>query len=127
MDKYVLFISSLILISILTIIIWFMVIKYFRDRGSEFVVNYNVLTSVIELYKESILLNKIHALQMQYDLNEQSKTNSRQAFEKAKNELISETVKVIIKGYLSKECVSSLLKHYSVDGLSLLIITHLKR
>jgi hypothetical protein len=104
-----------------------MVIKYFRDRGSEFVVNYNVLTSVIELYKESILLNKIHALQMQYDLNEQSKTNSRQAFEKAKNELISETVKVIIKGYLSKECVSSLLKHYSVDGLSLLIITHLKR
>lgn len=127
MDKYVLFISSLILISILTIIIWFMVIKYFRDRGSEFVVNYNVLTSVIELYKESILLNKIHVLQMQYDLNEQSKTNSRQAFEKAKNELISETVKVIIKGYLSKECVSSLLKHYSVDGLSLLIITHLKR
>lgn len=127
MDKYVLFISSLILISILTIIIWFMIIKYFKDRGSEFVVNYNVLTSVIELYKESILLNKIHILQMQHDLNEQSKTNSRQAFEKAKNELISETVKIIIKGYLSKECISSLLKHYSVDGLSLLIITHLKR
>lgn len=127
MDKYVLFISSLILISILTIVIWFMIIKYYKDRGSEFVVNYNVLTSVIELYKESILLNKIHVLQMQYDLNEQSKTNSRQAFEKAKNELISETVKVIIKSYLSKECISSLLKHYSVDGLSLLIITHLKR
>jgi len=127
MDKYVLFISSLILISILTIVIWFMIIKYYEDRGSEFVVNYNVLTSVIELYKESILLNKIHVLQMQYDLNEQSKTNSRQAFEKAKNELISETVKVIIKSYLSKECISSLLKHYSVDGLSLLIITHLKR
>ncbi len=127
MDKYVLFISSLILISILTIIIGFMVIKYFRDQGSEFVVNYNVLTSVVELYKESILLNKIHVLQMQYDLNEQSKTNSRQAFEKAKNELISETVKVIIKDYLSKECVGSLLRHYSVDGLSLLIITHLKR
>ena len=103
MEKYVLFISSLILISILTIIIWFIVVKYFKDRGSEFVVNYNVLTSVIELYKESILLNKINILEHKYDLNEQSKTNSRQAFEKAKNELISEVVKEIMKEYLSKK------------------------
>jgi hypothetical protein len=127
MDKYVFFISSLISISILAILFWFVIVKFSKDQESEFVVNYRVLTDVIELYKESILLNKIHTLETLYDLNEKSKTNSRQAFEKAKNELISETVKEIIKDYLSEECVSSLLRHYSVDGLSLLIITHLKR
>ena len=127
MDKYVLFVSSLILVTILTILVWYIIVKFIRDQGSEFVVNYNVLLSVIELYKESILLNKIQTLERKYDLNEQSKTNSRQAFEKAKNELISETVKEIIRDYLSKECVNSLLRHYSIDGLSLLIITHLKR
>lgn len=127
MDKYILFISSLILISVLTIIIWFIVITYFRDRENEFIVNFNVLTTVIELYKETILISKIHALQIQYDLNDQSKTNSRQAFERAKNELISETCKLIMKDYLSKQCKNSLLKYYGPDGLSLLIITHLKR
>jgi hypothetical protein len=127
MDKYVLFISSLILLVILANITWFILVKLSKDRDGEFVVNYNVLTSIIELYKESILLSKINALRAQYDLNEKSQTNSRQAFEKAKNELISSTVKEIMKDYLSKECLASLLRHYSVDGLSLLIITHLKR
>jgi hypothetical protein len=127
MDKYLLLVNFLILISVLIIMIWFMINKFLKDRESEFVVNFNVLTNIIEIYKETILLSKINSLKVNYDLNEKSQTNSRQAFEKAKNELISETVKVIVKEYLSKECVSSLLRHYSVDGLSLLIITHLKR
>ena len=127
MDKYILFINSLILIGIVTIIFYFINVKLSKDRESEFLVNYKVLETTIELYKESILLSKINMLRSKYDLNEKSPTNSRQAFEKAKNELISETVKEIIKGYLSKKCVNSLLRHYSVDGLSLLIITHLKR
>ena len=127
MDKYVLLISSLILISVLTILVWFIIVKLLKDRESEFVVNFNVLTNIIEIYKESILLSKINALRAQYDLNEKSPTNSRQAFEKAKNALISETVKEIMKDYLSEQCLHSLLRHYSVDGLSLLIITHLKR
>jgi hypothetical protein len=127
MDKYVLFISSLILLAILSGVVWSILVKLSKDRESEFVVNRNVLIDIIELYRESILLSKINSLKVKYDLNEQSKTNSRQAFEKAKNELISETVKEIIKDYLSTECVESLLKHYSIDGLSLLIITHLKR
>jgi hypothetical protein len=127
MDKYVLFLSSLVLLCILTILIWFIIVRFLKDRESEFVVNFNVLTNIIEIYKESILLSKINVLRVQYDLNEKSPTNSRLAFEKAKNELISATVKEIMKEYLSKECVRSLLRHYSVDGLSLLIITHLKR
>ena len=127
MDKYIFFISSLFLIGILTIIIWFILVKLSKDRESEFVVSRNVLIDVIDLYKESILLSKIRVLKMQYDLNEKSQTNSIQAFERAKNELISGTVKEIIKDYLSKECTRSLLGHYSIDGLSLLIITHLKR
>lgn len=127
MDKYVLFISSLILISVLTILVWFIIVKFLRDRDSEFVVNYNILTQLIEIYKETILNTKINTLRLQYDLNGKSQTNSIVAFEKAKNVLISETVKEIIKVYLSKRCVESLLKHYSVEGLSLLITTHLKR
>ena len=127
MDKYLFFISSLILIGILAGVAWVILVKFSKDRESEFVVNYKVLTDIIELYKESILLNKIHILKQKYDLNEKSQTNSILVFEKAKNVLISETVKEIIKDYLSKECVSSLLRHYSIDGLSLLIITHLKR
>jgi hypothetical protein len=127
MDKYILLVGFLSLFSFLIIIILFGIIKYFRDLESEFVINYKVLLEVIELYKESVLLNKIRVLQKQYDLNEQSKTNSRQAFEKAKNELISESVKIIIKDHLSKNCIKSLLNRYNVDGLSLLIITHLKR
>ena len=127
MDKYILLINFLILISISLTLFYFISVKLSKDRESEFLVNYKVLETTIELYKESILLSKINMLSSKYDLNEKSPTNSRQAFEKAKNELISETVKEIIKDYLSKECVNSLLRYYSVDGLGLLIITHLKR
>ncbi len=127
MDKYILLINFLILIGVSIIIFYFISVKLSKDRESEFLVNYKVLETTIELYKESILLSRINMLRSKYDLNEKSPTNSRQAFETAKNELISGTVKEIIKDYLSKECVNSLLRYYSVDGLSLLIITHLKR
>lgn len=122
---YLLFIAFLL--AILMGICLFVFLRVVKEKESEFVVNYNVLTNVIELYKETILSNKINLLRSKYDLNEKSATNSRQSFEKAKNELIANVVKEIIKDYLSKECLKSLLGHYSIDGLSLLIITHLKR
>jgi len=90
-------------------------------------VNHNVLLNVIDIYKELILTNKLNTLAAQYDLNEKSATNSRLAFEKSKNAIISDTAKEIIKQYLSKDCLRVLLKYYSIDGLSLLVITHLKR
>lgn len=126
MDKLLL-INFSILICIASALFYFISVKLSKDRESEFLVNYKVLETTIELYKEHILLSRINILRSKYDLNEKSPTNSRQAFEKAKNELISNTVKEIIKDYLSKKCVNSLLRYYSVDGLSLLIITHLKR
>ncbi|HQF36889.1 MAG TPA: hypothetical protein PLL26_04595 [Candidatus Dojkabacteria bacterium] len=127
MDKYILFITSLFLIISVIIIVGIIITRMLKQRESEFVVNYNVLLNIIELYKESILINEINTLRLQYDLNDKSPTNSRMAFEKAKNELISKTVKKIIKEYLSKDCLKALLRHYSIDGLSLLIITHFKR
>lgn len=127
METYLFFTSFLILLCLLTLVIWFMLVKFLEDRESEFVVNYKVMNDIIEIYKEVILSDKINTLRLQYDLNEKSQTNSRRAFETAKNKLISETVKEIIKEYLSKKCLKSLLQHYSIDGLSLLIITHLKR
>jgi len=108
-------------------LIVFLVIRRSEISEDNFVVNYNVLLNVIEIYKESILTGKISVLQVKYNLDERSAVNSRLAFEKAKNELISEAAKEIMKGYLSDKCLSSLLRHYSVDSLSLLIITHLKR
>lgn len=83
--------------------------------------------NIIELYKETILTNKITVLSLKYDLNPQSKTNSLKAFEIAKKELISESLKEIMKNYLSKKCLKSLIGKYGVDGLGLLILTHLKR
>jgi hypothetical protein len=117
----------MLLISVLTIIIWFGLNRWLEDKESEFVVYYNILVNIIELYKETILTGKINTLRSKFDLNEKSKTNSQSAFERAKNELISETVKEIMKVYLSKECLDRLIKRYGVDGLGLLILTHLKR
>jgi len=122
-----LLISCSLLISVLTIIIWFGLNRWLEDKESEFVVYYNILINIIELYKETILTGKINTLRSKFDLNEKSKTNSQSAFERAKNELISETVKEIMKVYLSKECLDRLIKRYGVDGLGLLILTHLKR
>lgn len=127
MNEYIFILSALILVSILTILVWFVVVKILKERDTDFVVNYNVLLNVIELYIETILRGKINILSRQFDLNENSKTNSILAFEKAKDELISNSVKDIMNMYLSKNCLRSLLRHYNVEGLSLLIITHLKR
>jgi len=102
-------------------------IKFLKEQESEFVVSYNILINVIELFKTNILEDKIRILGSQYDLNEKSPTNSLVAFERAKNDLISQTVKEIMKVYLSDYCLKSLLRYYSVDGLSLLIISHLRR
>ena len=127
METINLLISCSLLISVLTIIIWFGLNRWLEDKESEFVVYYNILINIIELYKETILIDNINTLRSKFDLNEKSKTNSQSAFERAKNELISETVKEIIKVYLSKECLDRLIKRYGVDGLGLLILTHLKR
>ncbi len=127
MDTYIIFISFLLLISILTVIVWLISVKISKDREIEFVISKGVLFDIIDLYKESILLSRIKVLALQYDLHDKSPTNSIQAFERAKNELIKDTVKEIIKDYLSKTSIKTLLRHYKIDGLSLLIITHLKR
>jgi len=121
---------SLLLVIILIMLVLMFInlfIKIPKEKDSEFVVNHNVLLNVIDIYKELILTNKLNTLAAQYDLNEKSATNSRLAFEKSKNAIISDTAKEIIKQYLSRDCLRVLLKYYSIDGLSLLVITHLKR
>lgn len=127
METLNILISFLILVSILSIIIGYVIQRYLEDTHSEFVISYNILMNIIELYKETILTNKITVLSLKYDLNPQSKTNSLKAFEIAKKELISESLKEIMKNYLSKKCLKSLIGKYGVDGLGLLILTHLKR
>ena len=127
METINLLISCILLVSVLTIIIWFGLKRWLEEKESEFVVCYNILINIIDLYKETILTDKVNTLRSKFDLNEKSKTNSQSAFERAGNELISETVKEIMKVYLSKRCLNRLIKRYGVDGLGLLILTHLKR
>ncbi len=122
-----LLISCLLLVSVLTLIIWFFLNKWLEDRENEFVIYFKILTIIIDLYKETILDVKITTLSSQYDLNEKSKTNSLHAFEKVKNELISESIKDIMKNYLSKKCLKILTDRYGINGLSLIILTQLKR
>jgi len=101
--------------------------KWLENRENEFVIYSKILTIIIDLYRDAILIAKITALSSQYDLNEKSKTNSLLAFEKVKNELISESIKDIIKNYLSKRCLKVLKARYGINGLSLVILTQLKR
>jgi len=121
------FISCLILIGLLTGIAWPILVKLSKDKEIEFVISNRVLLEVLDIYKETILTNKINMIRSQYDLNEKSKTNSIQAFEIARNEIVSTAVKDIMKIHLSKKCLNSLLEHYSIEGLGLLITTNLKR
>lgn len=127
METTNLLISCILLVSVLTIIIWFGLKRWLEEKESEFVVCYNILINIIDLYKETILTDKVNTLRSKFDLNEKSKTNSQSAFERARIELISETVKEVMKVYLSKRCLDCLIKKYGVDGLGLLILTHLKR
>jgi hypothetical protein len=113
--------------SLLFLISLIIIFKFLNDRDSEFRVNHVLLMSIIEIYKETILHDLLIGLERQYNLDATSKVNSQVAFEKAKHEAIKESTKIIITKYLSKPCLKSLLRHYNIDGLSLLIITHLKR
>ena len=121
------FISCLILIGLLIGIAWPILVKLSKDKEIEFVISNRVLLEVLDIYKETILTNKINMIRSQYDLDAKSKTNSIQAFEIARTEMVSTAVKDIMKIHLSKRCLNSLLEHYSVEGLGLLITTNLKR
>jgi len=123
----ILSISCLLFVTVVSFLIIINKLLTKDSKNNEFVIYYNILISIIDLYKETILVNKINTLRTNFDLNEKSKTNSLSAFERAKNELISETVKEIMKVYLSKKCLNYLVDKYGVDGLGLLILTHLKR
>ena len=120
-------ISCLILIGLLIGIAWPILVKLSKDKEIEFVISNRVLLEVLDIYKETILTNKINTIRSQYDLDIKSRTNSIQAFEIARNEMVLTAVKDIMKIHLSKRCLNSLLEHYSVEGLGLLITTNLKR
>jgi hypothetical protein len=119
--------SNLFLSLLLFVLLVLFVFKFVSEREQDFQVNYQVLINIVEIYKETIFLNSLSIMEKQYNLDTTSKVNSQVSFEKAKDELVAESTKIIIKSYLSEKCLKSLLRHYNIDGLSLLIITHLKR
>jgi len=68
-----LLISCILLVSVLTIIIWFGLKRWLEEKESEFVVCYNILINIIDLYKETILTDKVNTLRSKFDLNENLK------------------------------------------------------
>ncbi|MFA7507001.1 MAG: hypothetical protein WCZ11_02060 [Bacilli bacterium] len=94
---------------------------------NNFAINLNTFISTIDLYKESILKSNLESLKSKYDLNEKSQTNSIKAYISAKDELINTSVKDIFKNFISANCLKNLLKYYNTNGLTLLVITQLKR
>ena len=122
-----LFLIALVLICSLFLLIVYILFKNLgRKTEEDFIVNVQVLTNIIDIYKESILLDRIEDIKRQYDLNPKSQTNSIKVFEKQQNDLISEATKEIINTYISRSCFKTLLRYYGLAGLGLLIITHLK-
>lgn len=62
METINLLISCILLVSVLTIIIWFGLKRWLEEKESEFVVCYNILINIIDLYKETILTDKVNTL-----------------------------------------------------------------
>lgn len=73
METINLLISCILLVSVLTIIIWFGLKRWLEEKESEFVVCYNILINIIDLYKETILTDKVNTLRSKFDLNENLK------------------------------------------------------
>lgn len=96
-------------------------------KDNDFVISNGIVLALINFYFDMILQDKIDALKLQFDLDPKSKTQSYKAFNDSYNILLANSAKDIMKNYLSKNCLNILLKHYSVDGLALMIISNLKR
>lgn len=116
---------SLIEIGVLLLIL----LKFDKERihEDEFVISNTVLNNVMNNYYESILVFKIEELKKNYDLDPSSKTNSIKPFTENYNIMLKDCSKEIITSYLSKNCLSVLLKYYSVESLVLIIISNLKK
>jgi hypothetical protein len=122
-------ITNIILIAqlILLIIIIFILIRKSGDNDQQFIIANTFLKNVCDIYYDSTLKNKIEEIKKTFDLDPQSRTNSIVAFNKQYNELLAESAKQIVRGYISKNCLKTLLTYYDMNSIILTIVFYLKR
>lgn len=109
------------------IVILILILTRVKGKDDEFVIANATLVNVVDNYYNMILIGQVEELRKLYDLNPESKTNSLKPYTEKYNILLKNCSKEIITSYLSKNCLSILLKYYSVEGLVLIIISNFKR
>ena len=119
---------TILLLFLQLIVLVLILLKLHKNdlKDDSFVVSNSMLHEVVDLYSREILQDKVDSLKQQFDLNPRSKTQSIKPYTDARNILLSDAAKEIMKKYISKKCQRDLLKFYTIDGLILTIIAKLK-
>ena len=87
----------------------------------------SALNGIVEAHAQTIFDEKINQLRSQFDLKTESQTNSSNQFVNAFDDLCNQTTKIIIKTYLSESLLKTLLKYYKIEGLTLFILSILRK
>lgn len=112
---------------VIQIVILVLILTRVKSKDDEFVIANATLVNVVDTYYNMVLIGQVEDLRKLYDLNPESKTNSLKPYTEKYNILLKNCSKEIMTSYLSKNCLSILLKYYSVESLALIIISNFKR
>jgi len=112
---------------IVQIVVLILILTRVKGKDDEFVIANATLVNVVDNYYNMVLIGQVEELRKLYDLNPESKTNSLKPYTEKYNILLKNCSKEIMTSYLSKNCLSILLRYYSVESLALIIISNFKR
>jgi len=132
MDQYLIVIGCFFLLGIV-LIIW----MNGRSNNTEyipmqlyesnFLISLKILDMTIDNYCDSYFIDHINTLKKQYDLDNNSQTQSIDQFNKKYIEEVQSSIKIILDRYLSDVIKDQLLIYFSMDGLILYIMSRLSQ
>ena len=93
----------------------------------EFVLANATLIKILDVYYSLVLESKVSTVRVKYDLNPESKSNSRIPYTEEYNKLLKDSAKEVMNTLISKDCLNILLKYYSIESLVMTIILNFKR
>ena len=98
-----------------------------NDYEKEFKTSISALNGVVEAHVQMIFDEEVSRLRSQFDLKVESQTNSKKQFIQAFDDLCNQTTKIIMKTYLSKSLLKTLLEYYTIEGLTLFVLSILRK
>ena len=98
-----------------------------KTKEDEFTTAISALNGIVEAHVQTIFEERIGQLRSKFDLKAESQTNSSNQFVNAFDDLCNQTTKIIIKTYLSESLLRTLLKYYKIEGLTLFILSILRK